>query len=130
MSSQERTWKRHITKVLIVALILLVLLATLQWLIIKELFGFGADMLKDAMMKQAPEEVDRADIEATFKRVKTVGQQLPLSLFIGRISLRKIKKVADYAIAANADDAWDAEEFNTLLQMLNASIGFKQEAEN
>ena len=130
MSSQEQTWKRHITKVLIVALILLVLLATLQWLIIKELFGFGADMLKDAMMKQAPEEVDRADIEATFKRVKTVGQQLPFSLFIGRISLRKIKKVADYAIAANADDAWDAEEFNTLLQMLNASIGFKQEAEN
>ncbi len=130
MSSEERTWKRHITKILVVILILFVLLATLQWIIIKELFGFGADMMKDAMIKQAPEEVSRADIEATCERVKTVGQQLPFSLFIGRINLGKIKKVADYAIAANDDDTWDAEEINTLLQMLNASIGFKQEAEN
>jgi len=127
MSDQNGKWTRHISKGLTVLLIFMVCLAVLQWFIIKELFGFGADMVKDALMKQAPEGVDRYYIEGTFERVKTAGQQLPFSFLTGRISLRKIRAVGNYAIEANTDEFWDAEEINTLLRMMNASVGFKGE---
>lgn len=127
MSDQNRRWKHHISKGLTVLLIFMVCLAVLQWFIIKELFGFGADMVKDALIKQAPEGVDLYYIEGTFERVKTAGQQLPFSFLTGKINLRKIKAVGNYAIEANADEFWDAEEINTLLRMMNASVGFKGE---
>ena len=78
MAAQKAGWKRHIVKVLTILLILTVCLAVLQWFIIKELFGFGTDMVRDALIRQAPEGVDRYDIEATFDRVKTAGMQLPI----------------------------------------------------
>ena len=125
MSVQNGKWKRHIVKGLTVLLILTICLAILQWFIIKELFGFGADMVKDALIRQAPEEVNRDDIETTFDRVKTVGMQLPFSFLTGKISLRKIQAVGRYAIEANDDQVWDADEINTLLRMMNASVGVK-----
>ena len=125
MSVQNGKWKPHIVKGLTVLLILIVCLAILQWFIIKELFGFGADMVKDALIRQAPEGVERSDIEATFDRVKSVGMQLPFSFLTGRISLRKIRAVGRYAKEANADEVWDADEINTLLRMMNASVGVK-----
>ena len=125
MSAQNGKWRRHIVKGLTVLLILTVCLAILQWFIIKELFGFGADMVRDALIRQAPEGVEPSDIEATFDRVKSVGMQLPFSFLTGRISLRKIRAVGRYAIEANADEVWDADEINTLLRMMNASVGVK-----
>ena len=125
MADEKGTWRRHRVKFLTVLLILTVCLAVLQWFIIKELFGFGADMVKDALIRQAPEGVDRYDIEATFDRVKTAGQQLPFSFLTGKINLRKIRAVGRYAIEANADESWDADEINTLLRMMDASVGVK-----
>ena len=125
MATEKGTWKRHIVKILTVLLIFTICLAVLQWFIIKELFGFGADMVKDALIRQAPEGVDRYDIEATFDRVKTAGQQLPFSFLTGKISLRKIRNVGRYAIEANADESWNADEINTLLRMMDASVGVK-----
>lgn len=125
MAAEKGTWRRHKVKVLTVLLILTICLAVLQWFIIKELFGFGADMVKDALIRQAPEGVDRYDVEATFDRVKTAGQQLPFSFLTGKISLRKIRAVSRYAIEANADESWDADEINTLLRMMDASVGVK-----
>ena len=125
MAAEKGTWRRHIVKGLTVLLILAICFAVLQWFIIKELFGFGADMVKDALMRQAPEGVDRYNIEATFDRVKTAGMQLPFSFLTGKISLRKIRAVGRYAIEATADESWDAEEINTLLRMMDASVGVK-----
>ncbi len=125
MTNQSPKWTNYISKALIIILIFMVCLAILQWFIIKELFSFGAEMVKDSLTKQAPEGVDRAYIHQTFQRVKIAGQQLPFSFITGRISLRKIREVGEYAIAANADESWDAEEINTLLRMMNASVGFK-----
>ena len=125
MAAEKGTWRQHRVKFLTVLLILTVCLAVLQWFIIKELFGFGADMVKDALIRQAPEGVDRYDIEATFDRVKTAGQQLPFSFLTGKINLRKIRAVGRYAIEANADESWDADEINTLLRMMDASVGVK-----
>ena len=129
MAAQNGKWKRHTVKALTILLILTLCLAVLQWFIIKELFGFGTDMVKDALIRQAPEGVDRYDIEATFDRVKTAGMQLPFSFLTGKISLRKIRAVGRYAIEANRDETWDADEINTLLRMMNASVGFKGGAE-
>ena len=125
MSVQNGKWRRYIVKGLTVLLIFTVCLAVLQWFIIKELFGFGVDMVEDALIQQAPEGVERYDIEATFDRVKTAGMQLPFSFLTGKISLRKIKAVGRYAIEANNDQVWDADEINTLLRMMNASVGVK-----
>ena len=129
MAAQNGKWRRHTVKGLTILLILTICLAVLQWFIIKELFGFGTDMVKDALIRQAPEGVDRYDIEATFDRVKTAGMQLPFSFLTGKISLRKIRAVGQYAIEANKDEVWDADEINTLLRMMNASVGFKGGAE-
>lgn len=125
MTTENGKWKRHIVKGLTVLLILTVCLSVLQWFIIKELFGFGADMVKDALIQQAPEGTDRHDIEATFDRVKTAGMQLPFSFLSGKISLRKIRAAGRYAIEANDDEVWDANEINTLLRMMDASVGVR-----
>ncbi len=127
MSTGNRNWKRHLTKALTILLIFMVCLSILQWFIIKALFGFGTEMLKDAMVRQAPEGVNRDDIINTFERVKNRAQQLPFSFIAGKINLRKLKTAGEYAIEANANETWDVEEINTLLRMLNASVGYKQE---
>ena len=129
MSDQNEKKRQRLVKVLTALLILTVCFAILQWFIIKELFSFGADMVKDAMIRQAPEGVERVDIEATFERVKSAGMQLPFSFLTGRIDLRKISAVGRYAIEANSDEVWDAEEINTLLRMMNASVGVKGKSE-
>ncbi len=125
MAAQNEGWRRHIVKILTILLIITLCVAVLQWFIIKELFSFGTDMVKDALIRQAPEGVDRYDIEVTFDRVKTAGKQLPFSFLTGKISLRKIRAVGRYAIEANEDEFWDADEINTLLRMMDASVGFK-----
>ena len=125
MSDQDKKKGQRLVKVLAALLIITVCFAILQWFIIKELFSFGADMVKDALIRQAPEGVERVDIEATFERVKSAVMQLPFSFLTGRIDLRKIKAVGNYAIEANSDEVWNAEEINTLLRMMNASVGFK-----
>ena len=125
MATEKGIWSRHIVKILTVLLIFTICLAVLQWFIIRELFSFGADMVKDALIRQAPEGVDRRDVEATFDRVKTAGQQLPFSFLTGKISLRKIRAVGRYAIEANADESWDADEINLLLRMMDAAVGVK-----
>lgn len=130
MSTENRNWKRHLTKALTILLIFMVCLSILQWFIITTLFNFGADTLKIAMVKQAPEGVNRNHIINTIERVKSAAQLLPFSFITGKINLRKIKDAGDYALEANDDETWDPEEINTLLRMLNAAVGYKQELSN
>ena len=125
MSDKNEKKGQRLVKVLAALLILTLCLAILQWFIIKELFSFGADMVKDALIRQAPKDVKRVDIEATFERVKSAGMQLPFSFLTGRIDLRKTRAAGRYAIEANSDEVWDANEINTLLRMMDASVGFK-----
>ena len=48
------------------------------------------------------------------------------SVFLqGKLVSVRIKAVGSYAIAANDDQVWDAKEINTLLRMMNASVGVK-----
>ncbi len=130
MSTENRNWKRRLTKVLTILLIFMVCLSIFQWFIIVALFEFGAETLKDAMVRQAPEGVNRNDIINTFERVKSAAQRIPFSFITGKINLRKIKAAGEYAIEANNDETWNAEEINTLLRMLNAAVGYKEELSN
>ena len=129
MSTDAPKWKRHLTKALIVVLVIMVCISILQWFVIIALFGFGTEMLKDAMVRQAPEGVNRQYIVNTFERVKSRAQQLPFSFITGKINLRKIKAAGEYAIEANDDESWSADEITTLLKLLNASVGYKRETE-
>ncbi len=126
MSKDNSKWKRHLTKVLTVLLVFMVCLSILQWFIIIVLFGFGTEMLKDAMIRQAPEDVDREYIINTLERVKNAAQRIPFSFLTGKIKIRKLKIAGDFAIEANADETWTTKEINALLSMLNASVGYKQ----
>lgn len=130
MSKGNRNWKRLLTTALTILLIFMVCLSILQWFIITTLFNFGADTLKISMVRQAPEGVSRNDIINTIERVRTRAQQLPFSFIAGKIDLAKIKEAGEFAIAANDDETWDANEINALLRMLNASVGYKQELSN
>ncbi len=130
MSIGNRNWKRHLTKALTILMIFMVCLSIFQWFIITALFRFGTEMLKDAMVRQAPEGVNRDDIKNTFERVKSAAERIPFSFITGKISLRKIKTAGEYAIEANDDETWNAEEINTLLRMLNAAVGYKEELSN
>lgn len=129
MSTENRNWKRHITKALTILLIFMVALAIIQWFFIQALFSFGTEMLKDGMVKQAPDEVNREYIINTIERVKMRVNQLPFSIITGKLDLRKIKAAGEYVIVVNEDGTWQADEINNLLQILNASVGFKQETE-
>lgn len=121
--------KRHLPKILLIILIFFVCLSILQWFVILYLINIATEMLKEAMISQAPNDVDKDRLIRTFERVKKRVQQLPFSFITGKINIGKIKLAGDYAIAANADGSWDSEEINTLMRYLNASIGYKRETE-
>ncbi|MCG9128397.1 hypothetical protein JT359_12420 [Candidatus Poribacteria bacterium] len=129
MTAQNRNWKKHLTKALTILLIFMVGLSIIQWFIIQALFGFGTEMLKDGMVRQAPDDVNREYIIGTIERVKMRVNQIPFSFITGKLNLRKIKAAGEYVIAVNEDGTWQADEINNLLQILNASVGFKQETE-
>ena len=116
-----------ITGLLAVALVVMLILFVLQWYLINELFRFAADLVKDQLLQQAPEGVEASEITKTFERVEQALTGMPMSYITGKIDLKVAKAAADYAVKANADDVWTSEEINTLLNMMNAAVGFKRE---
>ena len=52
---------------------------------------------------------------------------MPWSYLRGKIRLKKVKLAADYALKANEDQVWTSDEVNTLMEMMNAAVGFKRE---
>jgi hypothetical protein len=115
-----------ITGALAVALIFMIILFFLQWFLIREVFSFAANVVEDQLIQQAPEGVDEAEIRTTFERVKEAITSMPMSYITGKVSLRKVKASADYALKSNEDKLWTAEEVNTLLKMMNAAVGYKR----
>jgi len=116
-----------IAGVLAVILALMLILFFAQWYLITKLSGFAADVMESQLVEKAPQGVDREEIKTTFARVKQAMRGMPLSYLTGRINLGKVRAAADFAQNANADQAWTAEEVNTLLKMMNAAVGYKRE---
>ena len=116
-----------IAKLLAVGLILMLILFFLQWYLITELFSFAADLMEDQLIQQAPDGVETSEITATFVHVRQVMKGMPWSYLRGKIRLKKVKLAADYALKANEDQVWTSDEVNTLMEMMNAAVGFKRE---
>lgn len=116
-----------IAGLLAVAFVFVLLLFVLQWYLIHALFHFTAELVKGELLQQAPEGVEASEITKTFARVERAVTSMPMSYITGRIDLKVAKAAADYALKANEDGAWTSEEINTLLQMMNAAVGFKRE---
>ncbi len=125
-----------IAGLLAVALVFVLLLFVLQWYLINAFFHFAAELVKGELLQQAPEGVEVSEITKTFERVERVRladsrngavTSMPVSYITGRIDLKVAKAAADYALKANEDGTWTSEEINTLLQMMNAAVGFKRE---
>lgn len=114
-----------ITKVLAILLVLLLIFFFLQWYLITELFTFAADLMKAQLIQQAPDGVDAEAIKATFDRVEQAMQAMPLSYLRGQVRLRKVRIAINYALKANEDGLWSAEEINTLLKMTDAAVGYR-----
>ena len=114
-----------ITKVLAVLLVLLLIFFFLQWYLITGLFSFAADLMKTQLIQQAPDGVDAEAIKATFDRVEQAMQAMPLSYLRGQVRLRKVRIAINYALKANEDGLWSAEEINTLLKMTDAAVGYR-----
>ena len=126
MTAQNGKWKRHAVKGLTILLILTVCLAVLQWFIIKEIIRFRHGHGKRCTDSTGNQRVwIGTTLRLPLIESKTAGMQLPFSFLTRKINLRKIRAVGRYAIEANRDEVWDADEINTLLRMMNASVGFK-----
>ena len=119
MSTDAPKWKRHLTKALIVVLVIMVCISILQWFVIIALFGFGTEMLKDAMVRQAPEGVDRQYIVNTLDRVKNRcnnSYHLVLSCGKNQSYVKSNRQLIMPLLQANDDEIGSAEEINTLMR--------------
>ena len=126
-SLQDISHKRmpFITKLLAILLVLMIIFFFLQWYLITKLFNLAADLMKSQLIQQAPDGVDTEAIKATFNRVEQAMRTMPLSYLRGQVRLRKVQIAIDYALKANEDGVWSAQEINTLLKMTDAAVGFK-----
>ncbi len=114
-----------IAKLLAVALLLMLILFFSQLYVITELFSSAANLMESQLVQQAPDGVDASEIRTTFDHVKQAMKGMPLSYLRGKVRLKKVKIAADYASKANEDGVWTSEEVETLLEMMNAAVGFK-----
>jgi len=120
---------RTVAGILALALIFMFIFFFLQWYLIRELFSFATDIVERQLMQKAPKGVETVEIKRTSERIKQALLNLPMSYISGKINLKKVKAVGNYALKANQDEQWTSEEVNTLLKMMNAAVGFKTEAE-
>ena len=114
-------WQRR-TKLLGVALVVLLILFIIQWYAIRWFITATVELFEPQFIQRMPEDIEEAEIAQTINQVKVVVKKMPMSLVSGQISWRKVKAAVDYAFQV---DGSDPEEIKTLLTMINAAIGFK-----
>jgi len=112
----------HRTKLLIVALIVLLVLFIIQWYAIRWFITAAVELFEPQFIDRMPPSIEKTEITRTIERVKVVVQKIPMSLVSGQISWRKVKSAVDYAFLV---DGSDPEEIKTLLTMINAAVGFR-----
>ena len=114
-------WQRR-TKLLGVALVVLLILFIIQWYVIRWFITATVELFEPQFIQRMPEDIQEAEIAQTINQVKVVVKKMPMSLVSGQISWRKVKAAVDYAFQV---DGSDPEEIKTLLTMINAAVGFK-----
>jgi len=107
--------------VLGLALLIMIILFVLQTLFIQKLVVMAVDLAEVEVLTQTKnlEGVDPEEVKMTFAGLR---KALPR----GKVHFRKARATANYAQKARADDEWTADEVNTLLYMINETIGVKK----
>ena len=110
-----------VTGILGLALLIMIILFVLQTLFIQRLVVMAVDLAEVEVLTQTNnlEDVDPEEVRMTFAGLR---KALPR----GKVNFGKARATASYAQKARADDEWTADEVNTLLDMINETIGVKK----
>ena len=109
------------------ALFIMIILFVLQTLFIQKLSVMLVDLAEKEIIAQTKnlEGVDPEEVKMTFGRLrKTISGRWPW--WWGKINFGKARVTVNYTQKARADDKWTADEVNTLLDMINETIGVKK----
>jgi hypothetical protein len=110
-----------ITGILGLALLVIIVLFVLQTLFIQRLVVMVLDLAEVEVLTETKEleGVDPEEVKFTFARLR---KALPR----GKVNFGKARATASYAQSARNDNAWTADEVNTLLDMINETVGVKK----
>ena len=107
-----------VTGILGFFLLVMVILFVLQTLFIRRIVVMVVELAEVEVLTQTRslEGVDPEEVKRTFSGLR---KALPR----GRVNFGKARATASYAQKARNDDEWTADEVNTLLDMINETIG-------
>jgi len=110
-----------VTGILGLALLIMIVLFVIQTLFIQRLVVMAVDLAEVEVLTQTKnlEGVDPEEVKMTFAGLR---KALPR----GKVNFGKARATASYAQQARDDDEWTANEVNTLLDMINETIGVKK----
>jgi len=110
-----------VTGILGFVLFIMIILFVLQILFIQRLVVIAVELAESEVLTQTKNlrGVDPEEVKMTFAGLR---QALPQ----GKVNLRKARATVNYIQKARADDEWTADEVNTLLDMINETIGVKK----
>lgn len=110
------------------ALLIMIILSVFQTLFIQKLVVVVLDLAEVEVLTQTKnlDGVDPEEVKTTFIELrKALSRWWPW--WWGKINLGKARATARYVQKARDDDEWTADEVNTLLDMINETIGVKKE---
>ena len=81
------SWQRR-TKLLGVALVILLTLFIIQWYAIRWFITATVELFEPLFIQRMPEDIKEAEIAQTINQVKVVVKKMPMSLVSGQISWR------------------------------------------
>ena len=110
-----------VTGILGFALLIMIILFVLQTLFIRRLVVMVVELAEVEVLTQTRNlgGVDPEEVKRTFAGLR---KALPR----GKVNFSKARATASYAQKARADDEWTADEVNTLLEMINETIGVRK----
>ena len=106
-----------------ILLIIMLVLYVLLVLFIAQLVSVAVDFIEAEVLIQTKDMpgVDSEEVQTTFERMR---KAIPKR----KVNLGKANAAAKYAQKAREDEQWTADEVNTLLRMMNAAMGMKNES--
>lgn len=109
-----------ITAVLSITLVVTGVIFYIQLRFIQELVATAVDLIEAEVIREAPQEVDREEIEKTFDAIRKAVPK-------GKVNFGKARAAANYAQKARNDEQWTAKEVSALLHLMKVSLKIDKE---
>ena len=87
-------WQRR-TKLLGVALVVLLILFIIQWYAIRWFITATVELFEPQFIQRMPEDIKEAEIAQRINQVKVVVKKMPMSLVSGQMSWRKVNYLSN-----------------------------------